>query len=129
MPAKGESGSRPQELFAADHEVDTFLVIPAEVPADISHQRPGLVHIPLDIAASSRAVQRRERSGMSQTVVIAERLKRRLQRIEVEERRVPPKRATDVEELFVGGDAATDHRSGQKVAERMVLRTADEGIR
>jgi hypothetical protein len=57
MPAKGESGSRPQGLFAADHEVDALLVIPAEVAADIRHQRACLVHIPLDIAASRRAVE------------------------------------------------------------------------
>ena len=66
---------------------------------------------------------------MAESVFVAERLKGRLQRLEVEQRRVLPKRAADVEELLVGGHSAADDRGGQKVAERMVLRAADEGIR
>jgi hypothetical protein len=77
MPARGLRG-RSKGIFAADHEVDTLLVIPAEVLADIRHQRPGFVYILLDIAASRRAVQRRERPGMAKTVIVAERLERRL---------------------------------------------------
>ena len=65
---------------------------------------------------------------MAEPVVIAEGLERWLERLEIEQGRVLPERPAHVEELFVTEDAAADHRGGQKIAKRMVLRAADEGV-
>ena len=66
----GRSGRHPQGLPAPQHEVDALLVVPAKVLADVSHQRPDLVDIWLDVTIALRAVERREWPGAAKTVVV-----------------------------------------------------------